>query len=76
LGIEDIFWPLTHAVAPMQRFTGWLDSVLMIIFIIGVLLVTADAVRRWVKTAKGAPIPEEAWGPPLTKEGEVKMGCC
>ena len=76
LGIQNIFWPLTHSATPMQRFTGWLDSVLMTIFIVGVLLVVADAVRRWIKTAKGAPIPEEAWGPPVTEAGEVKMGCC
>ena len=76
LGIQNIFWPLTHAATPMQRFTGYLDSVLMTVFIVGVLLVVADAVRRWIKTAKGAPIPEEAWGPPMTEAGEVKMGCC
>ncbi|MGZ4814492.1 MAG: carbon starvation CstA family protein [Terriglobales bacterium] len=76
LGIQNIFWPLTHAATPMQRFTGYLDSVLMTMFIVGVLLVVADAVRRWIKTAKGVPIPEEAWGAPLTEAGEVKMGCC
>jgi len=26
--------------------------------------------------AKGAPAPQEAFGPPLTAAGEVKMGCC
>ncbi|MGZ4787620.1 MAG: carbon starvation CstA family protein [Terriglobales bacterium] len=76
LGIQNIFWPLTHGATPMQRFTGYLDSVLMTMFIVGVLLVVADAVRRWIKTAKGVPIPEEAWGAPLTEAGEVKMGCC
>jgi hypothetical protein len=24
----------------------------------------------------GAPAPQEAFGPPLTDAGEVKMGCC
>jgi hypothetical protein len=48
----------------------------MCIFITGVVLVVADAVRRWVKTLNGVPAPQEAFGPPLTATGEVKMGCC
>jgi carbon starvation protein len=77
LSIQNIFWPLTKTgKTAMQVFTGYLDSVLMIIFIVGVILVVADAVRRWIKTAQGTPIPEEAWGPPMTEAGEVKMGCC
>jgi carbon starvation protein len=76
LGIQNIFWPLTKAATPMQRFTGYLDSVLMVIFIVGVVLVVINAAIRWIKTAKGEPIPQEAWGPPVTEAGEVKMGCC
>jgi carbon starvation protein len=74
LSIRNIFWPLT--AKPGQVFTGYLDSVLMIIFIVGVVLVVADAVRRWYQVLKGAPVPQEAFGPPLTVTGEVKMGCC
>jgi len=74
LGIENIFWPLTSK--PGQVFTGYLDSILMTIFIAGVLLVVFDAVRRWIMVAQGAPAPLEAFGPPLTAAGEVKMGCC
>jgi carbon starvation protein len=74
LSIKNIFWPLTSK--PGQVFTGYLDSVLMSIFIAGVVLVVIDAVRRWIKTLNGAPVPQEAFGPPLTAAGEVKMGCC
>lgn len=74
LSIKDIFWPLT--LKPATAFTGYLDTVLMVIFITGVVLVVIAAVRRWIMTLRGAPIPEEAFGEPLTKEGEVKMGCC
>jgi carbon starvation protein len=74
LSIENIFWPLT--AKPGMVFTGYLDSVLMTIFILGVILVVFDAVRRWIKTLGGAPAPVEAFGPPLTDAGEVKMGCC
>jgi carbon starvation protein len=74
LSIKNIFWPLTSK--PGQVFTGYLDSVLMSIFILGVILVVFDAVRRWIAVANGAPAPVEAFGPPLTAKGEVKMGCC
>ncbi len=74
LSIKNIFLPLT--TKPGQQFTGYLDSALMCIFIAGVVLVVADAVRRWIKTLNGAPAPQEAFGPPLTAAGEVKMGCC
>jgi carbon starvation protein len=74
LSIKNIFWPLTSK--PDQVFTGYLDSILMSIFIAGVVLVVCDAVRRWIKTLNGAPAPQEAFGPPLTAAGEVKMGCC
>jgi carbon starvation protein len=74
LSIRNIFWPLTSK--PGQVFTGYLDSTLMGIFIIGVILVLFDASRRWIAVLHGAEPPVEAFGPPLTKEHEVKMGCC
>ena len=74
LSIKNIFWPLT--AKPGQVFTGYLDSVLMTIFIAGVVLVLFDAARRWYQVLHGAPVPHEAFGPPLTVTGEVKMGCC
>jgi carbon starvation protein len=75
LSIKNIFWPLTTKPGP-QAFTGYLDTVLMLIFIAGVILVVFDAVRRWIAVLNGAPAPQEAFGPPLTATGEVKMGCC
>ena len=74
LSIKNIFWPLTSK--PGQELTGYLDSILMGIFIAGVVLVVIDAVRRWIKTLTGEPVPQESFGPPLTEAGEVKMGCC
>ena len=44
--------------------------------IIGVVLVVFDAVRRWIAVLNGAPAPAEAFGPPVTVEGEIRMGCC
>ena len=74
LSIKNIFWPLT--TKPGQVFTGYLDTILVSIFIAGVVLVVFDAVRRWIAALNGAPAPVEAFGPPLTEAGEVKMGCC
>lgn len=64
LSIKNIFWPLTSK--PGQGFTGYLDSILMSIFIIGVVLVVFDAARRWIAVLNGAPPPAESFGPPVT----------
>ena len=74
LATENIFWPLR--LKPGQFFVGWMDTTLMVMFIAGVVLVLIDAVRRWIMVLNGAPVPEEAFGPPVNEEGEVKMGCC
>ena len=74
LSIKNIFWPLISK--PGQVFTGYLDSTLTAMFIIGVVLVVFDAVRRWIAVLNGAPAPTEAFGPPVTVEGEIRMGCC
>jgi carbon starvation protein len=72
--IQNIFWPLTSK--PGQAFTGYLDTILVVIFIAGVILVVFDAVRRWIAVLNGAPAPQEAFGPPITATGDIKMGCC
>jgi carbon starvation protein len=74
LSVKNIFWPLTSK--PGQQFTGYLDSILTTIFIVGVLLVLFDAVRRWIAVLNGAPAPAESFGPPVSSDGEVRMGCC
>jgi carbon starvation protein len=72
LSIKDIYLPL--AQQPGKAFQGYLDSSLMVIFIVGVILVLFESGRRCWKTLHGVPIPEEAFGKPeLTG---VKMGCC
>jgi carbon starvation protein len=74
LSIQNLLWPLR--LKPGMYFTGFLDTTLMVIFITGVVLVLVDSIRRWIMVLNGAPVPVEAFGPPVTKEGEVKMGCC
>jgi carbon starvation protein len=75
LSIRNIFWPLTSK--PGQVFTGYLDTTLMGIFILGVVLVVFDAARRWIAVLNGAEPPVESFGAPAVEEREtVKMGCC
>jgi carbon starvation protein len=74
LSVKNIFWPLT--AQPGQQVTGYLDSILTTIFIAGVILVAFGALRRWIAVLNGAPAPAEAFGPPVTPDGEVRMGCC
>jgi carbon starvation protein len=72
--IRTIFWPLT--LKPGQEFTGYLDSILMAVFIAGVILVVSNAVYRWIAVLNGASAPEESFGPLIPARDEVKMGCC
>ena len=74
LSIKNIFWPLT--AMPGQVLTGYLDSTLTGLFIIGVVLVVFDAARRWLAVLNGAAPPAEAFGPPVTAGNQIKMGCC
>ena len=74
LSVKNIFWPLTKT--PATAFQGYLDSSLMVIFIVGVVLVVFDASRRWVATLNGAAIPKEAFGPPEVDMAKPPMRCC
>jgi len=72
LSIKTIYWPLAHQ--PGKEFQGYLDSLLMVIFITGVVIVLFEAGRRCWETLHGAPIPQEAFGKP--EIAPVEMGCC
>ncbi|MDR3739269.1 MAG: carbon starvation protein A [Terracidiphilus sp.] len=71
LSIRDIFWPLT--ASPATAVQGWLDSILMALFLVGVVLIAIDAVLRVRKTLRGVPLPAESCGP---EDASVKMRCC
>jgi carbon starvation protein len=71
--VKDLFWPMTKVVATAMQ--GYLDAILMVIFIIGVFLVAGDACLRIWKTLHGEPIPDEAFGPPEESE-QIPAGCC
>jgi carbon starvation protein len=73
LSIRTIFWPM--AMTPGTALQGYLETLLMLIFMLGVVLVVSSALRRIVMTLRGAPVPAEAFGPPEIADG-VKMRCC
>jgi carbon starvation protein len=74
LSIKNIFWPMRLVAG--KEVTGYLDSILMTIFIVGVVLVVFDASRRWMKTLGGEAIPKEAFGPPEVDLAKPPMRCC
>ncbi len=69
LSITKIFLPMTQVSG--KEFVGYMDTVLMIGSIIGVVLVSIEAVRRWIKTLSGQPIPPEAFGPITAEDKEA-----
>ncbi len=72
LSIRDIYLPLARQ--PGHAFQGYLDTTLMVIFVVGVVLVVIESARRCWNTLHGTKIPEEAFGKP--EEAAMKVGCC
>ncbi len=72
LSIKTIYWPLAHT--PGKQVQGYLDSALMLLFVVGVIIVVFEAARRCWATLHGEPIPEEAFGSP--EVAGVNMSCC
>jgi len=72
LSVKTIYWPLAHT--PGKQVQGYLDSCLMLLFVVGVIIVVFEAARRCWATSHGAAIPEEAFGSPET--ASVNMSCC
>jgi len=73
LSIRNIFWPLTGK--PETAVQGYLDSALMLVFVVGVVLVLASVARRCWQTAHGVAPPRDAFGAPMTPDG-VPLRCC
>jgi len=76
LGISDVFWPLTRSDRMQDILTGYLNSLLMSVFIAGAVLVVINAVVRWIRTWRGQPIPDGAFGQSVPESDEVKIRCC
>jgi hypothetical protein len=74
LSITTIFWPLAHV--PGSELQGYLDALLMALFVIGVVLVVSAAARRCWATLHGAPLPVDSFGAEKPAKTTVKTGCC
>jgi carbon starvation protein len=74
LSITTIFWPLTKK--PGFELQGYLDSTLMSLFVLGVILVVASAMRRCWATLRGDPIPADAYGTGKPPDTGVNLSCC
>jgi carbon starvation protein len=74
LSIETIFWPLTSV--PGQALTGYLDTILMAVFIVGVVLVVGAAARLWWAARSGALPPPDDCGILEALNPGTPMRCC
>jgi len=74
LSIQNIFWPLVRNRDRCSRAI-WIP-LLMAIFIVGVVLVVFDAVRRWIAVLNGAEAARRSIRPAGLGKNEIKMGCC
>ena len=74
LSIANIFWPLAHK--PGTEIQGYLDSILMALFIAGVILVVTSALRRCWQTLHGVPLPQDSFGAAESEGEQIKMSCC
>lgn len=72
--ITTIFWPLAHK--PGFMLQGYLDSMLMALFLVGVVAVVAAALRRIRATLHGEPLPPRSFAATDTKREQPKLTCC
>jgi carbon starvation protein len=74
MSITNIFWPL--AQKPETMVQGYMDAVLMSLFIVGVVLVVGAAARRCWKTLHGEPLPPESFAAGEPECMKQRVGCC
>jgi carbon starvation protein len=74
MSITNIFWPL--AQKPETMVQGYMDAVLMALFIVGVVLVVGAAARRCWKTLHGEPVPPESFAAGEPECMKQRVGCC
>jgi len=74
LSTRDTFWPMAHQAG--TRVQGYLDSALMVLFMIGVVLVVASAARRCWQTLNGVAVPVASASAQEPLGKDVKISCC
>ena len=55
LSIQNVFWPMTQR--PGSELQGWIETSLMVIFIVGAIAIVGLALVRCLKTLRGVPPP-------------------
>ncbi len=74
LSITDIFWPLAHK--PGFMLQGYLDVLLMALFLVGVVAVVSAAARRVWQTLHGVPLPPESFAATEANHKLDNLPCC
>ncbi|WP_263356462.1 carbon starvation CstA family protein [Acidicapsa ligni] len=69
LSIENIFWPM--AMSNVNVVQGWIESGLMVAFIIGAIVIVGSAAVRCVRTLRGVPPPSATASE--TEPGKVSL---
>ena len=59
----------------LAELSGWPRTYLVMAALVGVVLVLLGVARRCWRTLRGAAVPRDAFGPPVSAEG-VPMRCC
>jgi carbon starvation protein len=69
LSIQNVFWPMSQH--PGTELQGWIETSLMVIFIVGAIVIVGSALLRCLKTLRGLPPPSAE---SLTNEpGKVQL---
>jgi len=69
LSIENVFWPMArHSGTALQ---GWIETSLMLLFIIGAIAIVGLALLRCLKTLRGIPPPSSK--PLIEESGKVSL---
>jgi carbon starvation protein len=55
LSIQHTFWPM--AMHPGSQLQGWIETTLMVLFIVGAVVIVGSALLRCLKTLRGVPPP-------------------
>jgi carbon starvation protein len=74
LSIKNIFWPMVHKSGTALQ--GYLDVILMALFVIGVVVIIGCSIHRCWATLHGAPPPDVDSNPEEEQGKLVKVSCC
>jgi carbon starvation protein len=78
LSIQNVFWPMSQH--PGTELQGWIETSLMVIFIVGAIVIVGSALLRCLKTMRGLPPPsaESMTGEPgkVALEPAAPFRCC